>query len=54
MLYSDQAQTYLNGEYVPQHLSEEDVAKTAQGTLRLVPVTDLWELSLLAIGLDAI
>lgn len=35
--YSDQAQTYLNGGYVPQHLSEEDVAKHAKGTLRLVP-----------------
>jgi len=35
--YSDQAQTYINGEYVPQHLSEEDVAKNAQGTLRLMP-----------------
>ncbi|MDG6403893.1 hypothetical protein QCD79_28110, partial [Pseudomonas quasicaspiana] len=37
VLYSDQAQTYINGEYVPQHLSEEDVAKSAQGTLKLVP-----------------
>jgi penicillin amidase len=35
--YSDQAQTYINGGYVPQHLSEEGVAKHAQGTLRLVP-----------------
>lgn len=35
--YSDQAQTYINGGYVPQHLSEEGVAKNAQGILRLVP-----------------
>jgi penicillin amidase len=35
--YSDQAQAYINGGYVPQHLSEEDVAKNAQGNLRLVP-----------------
>jgi penicillin amidase len=35
--YSDQAQTYIEGGYVPQHLSEEDVAKNTRGTLRLVP-----------------
>ncbi len=35
--YSDLAQTYISGGYVPQHLSEEDVAKHAKGTLRLVP-----------------
>ncbi|SQF94153.1 penicillin amidase [Paucimonas lemoignei] len=35
--YSDQAQTYISGSYVPQHMSEEDVAKHAEGTLRLVP-----------------
>lgn len=35
--YSDQAQTYISGGYVPQHMSEEDVAKHAEGTLRLVP-----------------
>lgn len=35
--YADQAQTYINGGYVPQHLSEEDVAKNAKGTLNLVP-----------------
>ncbi len=35
--YSDQAQTYIEGGYVPQHLSEEDVAKNTKGTLRLVP-----------------
>ena len=35
--YSDQAQAYINGGYVPQHLSEEDVAKNAQGNLKLVP-----------------
>lgn len=35
--YSDQAQTYIEGGYVPQHVSEEDVAKNTKGTLRLVP-----------------
>ena len=35
--YADQAQTYINGGYVPQHLSEEDVAKNTKGTLNLVP-----------------
>jgi penicillin amidase len=35
--YSDQAQTYIEGGYVPQRLSEEDVAAHTEGTLRLVP-----------------
>lgn len=35
--YADQAKAYIEGGYVPQHLSEEDVAKSTQGTLRLVP-----------------
>jgi penicillin amidase len=35
--YSDQAEAYIDGGYVPQHLSEEDVAEHTKGTLRLVP-----------------
>lgn len=35
--YADQAQAYIRGEYVPQHLSEADVAAHSQGELRLVP-----------------
>lgn len=35
--YADQAQAYIRGDYVPQHLSEADVAAHSQGELRLVP-----------------
>jgi len=35
--YSDQAQTYIDGGYVQQYLSEGDIAGHTQGTLRLVP-----------------
>jgi penicillin amidase len=35
--YSDQAQTYIDGGYVPQYLSEGDIAGHSEGTLRLVP-----------------
>jgi penicillin amidase len=35
--YSDQAKTYVEGGYVPQHFDEADVAASTRGTLRLVP-----------------
>lgn len=35
--YSDQAQTYIGGGYVQEHMSEGDVAGHTEGTLRLVP-----------------
>ncbi|GAB7531014.1 penicillin acylase family protein [Pseudomonas sp. 3A(2025)] len=35
--YADQAQAYIRGDYVPQHLNEADVAAHSQGELRLVP-----------------
>ena len=35
--YSDQAEPYIKGQYVPQHLSEADVAANTQSTLRLLP-----------------
>jgi penicillin amidase len=35
--YSDQAQTYVNGGYVPERFIEEDVARNSKETLRLVP-----------------
>jgi penicillin amidase len=35
--YSDQAQTYVNGGYVPERFSEEDVAGHSKEVLRLVP-----------------
>ncbi|MFZ4479175.1 MAG: penicillin acylase family protein [Rhodoferax sp.] len=36
--YKDQAQTYIGGGYVPQHLSEADVAANTRSTLTLTPV----------------
>ena len=35
--YKDQAQTYVAGGYVPQHLSEADVAAHTRSTLALTP-----------------
>ena len=35
--YQDQAQTFIAGGYVPQHLSEVDVAANTRSTLALVP-----------------
>jgi penicillin amidase len=35
--YSDQAQAYVKGEYMPERFSEGDVAGNTQSTLRLVP-----------------
>lgn len=35
--YDDQAERYVKGEYVPMHMSEEDVKANTQGTLKLVP-----------------
>jgi len=35
--YSDQAQAYINGQYVPQHFSEAEVAANTQSTLQLLP-----------------
>lgn len=35
--YRDQAQTFIAGGYVPQHLSEADVASHTRSTLMLVP-----------------
>ncbi|MDD5334930.1 MAG: penicillin acylase family protein [Rhodoferax sp.] len=36
--YKDQAQTFIAGGYVPQHLSEADVAANTRSTLTLAPV----------------
>jgi len=36
--YRDQAQTFIAGGYVPQHLSEADVASNTRSTLTLTPV----------------
>ncbi len=35
--YSDQAKAYINGEYMKQHFSEQDVAEHTEGVLRFVP-----------------
>ena len=35
--YSDQAQAYVNGQYMPERFSEGDVAGNTMSTLRLVP-----------------
>lgn len=35
--YSDQAEAYIQGEYLPQHYSEEDVRANTKQTLRLMP-----------------
>lgn len=35
--YSDQAQRFINGEYVPQHLSADDVTAHTRSTLTLRP-----------------
>ena len=35
--YGDQAQTYVQGGYVPQHFEESEVAANTKGTLKLVP-----------------
>lgn len=35
--YQDQAQTFIEGGYVPQHLSEADVAANTRSTLTLAP-----------------
>jgi penicillin amidase len=37
--YSDQAQAYVNGQYMPERFSEGDVAGNTMSTLRLVPGT---------------
>ena len=36
--YQDQAERYINGQYIKQHFSEADVAANTISTLRLVPV----------------
>ena len=36
--YQDQAQLYINGQYIMQHFSEADVTANTKSTLRLVPV----------------
>jgi penicillin amidase len=36
--YQDQAQSYINGQYLMQHFSEADVTTNTKSTLRLVPV----------------
>ncbi|MFT4810845.1 MAG: penicillin amidase [Paraglaciecola sp.] len=36
--YKDQAESYINGQYHQQYLSEADVAANTQSTLQLVPV----------------
>lgn len=35
--YADQAETYMQGQYFPQHLGMEDVKQNTQSTLRLLP-----------------
>jgi penicillin amidase len=35
--YADQAQRYINGQYLPERFSEGDVAEHSKETLRLVP-----------------
>ncbi|WP_122553274.1 penicillin acylase family protein [Pseudomonas viridiflava] len=35
--YSDQAKAYINGEYMKQHFSEQDVVEHTEGVLRFVP-----------------
>ena len=35
--YQDQASAYIAGQYVPQHLAEDDVAAHTRSTLRLLP-----------------
>jgi penicillin amidase len=35
--YKDQAATFIAGGYVPQHLSEVDVAANTRSTLTLAP-----------------
>jgi penicillin amidase len=36
--YQDQAQTYIDGQYIKQHFSEADVAANTVSTLKLIPV----------------
>jgi penicillin amidase len=36
--YQDQAESYINGQYIKQHFSEADVAANTKNTLQLVPV----------------
>jgi penicillin amidase len=36
--YQDQAQSYIDGQYIKQHFSEADVAANTKSTLQLVPV----------------
>ncbi|UVE18028.1 penicillin acylase family protein [Pseudomonas sp. LS44] len=36
--YQDQAEAYIQGQYLPQHYSEEDVKANTKATLHLVPV----------------
>ena len=36
--YQDQAESYINGQYIKQHFSEADVAANTKSTLQLVPV----------------
>lgn len=36
--YQDQAQTYIDGQYIKQHFSEADIAANTKSTLQLVPV----------------
>lgn len=35
--YADQAKAYMQGQYVQQHLSEEDIGQNTKSTLRLLP-----------------
>jgi penicillin amidase len=35
--YQDQAESYINGQYIKQHFSEADVAANTKSTLQLVP-----------------
>jgi penicillin amidase len=35
--YADQAERYIEGQYVPMHMSDEDVQANTRDTLKLVP-----------------
>ena len=35
--YADQATRYINGEYVPERFSEQDVEGNSEAVLKLVP-----------------
>lgn len=36
--YDDQAEAYIEGQYLPQHYDENEVKANTKGILRLIPV----------------